>query len=144
MFLKSLPVPIGMARAKGSWMSAIPLSMIGLSEVPAQAPKLHEPAGHSCTKRAEELKARIDILRAQLREAEEELKREESRIPEIGDFVRCPLTGFFGQVTKITPRPHSRPWVEILLYLGEDLPGHAQIDLFGNWELIDRPGQTTL
>jgi hypothetical protein len=34
--------------------------------------------------------------------------------------------------------------VEILLYLGEDLPGHAQIDLFGNWELIDRPGQAAL
>jgi hypothetical protein len=125
-------------------MSAISLSTIGLSEASTQAPKLQEAGGHSCTKRAEELKARIEALRVQLRAAEEELEREESRIPEIGDFVRCPLTGFFGQVTKVTHRPHSRPWVEILLYLGEDLPGHAQIDLFGNWELIDRPGQTTL
>jgi hypothetical protein len=133
-----------MARAKGFWMSAIPLSMIGLSEAPVPVPKSQKPAGHSCTKRTEELKARIDVLRTQLREVEEQLEREESRIPEIGDFVRCSLTGFFGQVTKITPRPHGHPWVEILLYLGEDLPGHAQIDLFGNWEIIDRPGQTTL
>jgi hypothetical protein len=125
-------------------MSAIPLSMIGLSEASTAVPKLQEPAGHSCTKRAEELKARIEDLRAQLRAAEEELEREGNRVPEIGDFVRCPLTGFFGQVTKITPRPHGRQWVEILLYLGEDLPGHAQIDLFGNWEMIDRPGQTVL
>lgn len=125
-------------------MSAIPLSMIGMSEVSTLAPKLQEPAGHACTKRAEELKVRIDDLRAQLRKAEEELEREESRLPEVGEFVRCPLTGFFGRVTKVTPRPHGRPWVEILLYLGEDLPGHAEIDLFGNWELIDRPGQTTL
>ncbi|WP_457091178.1 hypothetical protein [Microvirga sp. P5_D2] len=125
-------------------MSAIPLSMIGLSEASTIAPKLHEPTGHYCSKRVEELKARIEVLRAQLKEAEDELEREGNRVPDIGDFVRCPLTGFFGQVTKVTPRPHGRPWVEILLYLGEDLPGHAQIDLFGNWEVIDRPGQAAL
>ena len=125
-------------------MSATPLSRIGQSEASMPSPKLQEPAGHHCSKRVGELKARIEALRVQLRAAEEELEREESRIPEIGDFVRCPLTGFFGQVTKVTSRPYGRPWVEILLYLGEDLPGHAQIDLFGNWELIDRPGQTAI
>src|SRR3712207_6984421 len=50
------------------------------------------------------------------------------------DFVRCPLTNFFGRVTKITPRPHGRPWIEIVPYLGPDLPGHSTMDLFDSWE----------
>ncbi len=120
-------------------MGAFPLSMIGQGEAPMPALKLQELAGSHCTRRVTELKARIDDLRDQLREAEKALEREEHRTPEIDDFVRCPLTGFFGRVTKITPRPYGPPWVEILLYLGDDLPGHAKIDLFGNWELIDPP-----
>jgi hypothetical protein len=120
-------------------MSAFPLTMAGQDEALPPSPKLQELHGTHSTRRVAELKARIDDLRAQLKAAEEELEREESRIPAIDDFVRCPLTGFFGRVTKVTPRPYGRAWVEILLYLGEDLPGHATIDLFGNWELIDPP-----
>ncbi|WP_160310470.1 hypothetical protein [Microvirga vignae] len=105
------------------------------------SPKLHELQEGHCTKRVAELKAQVEHLRAQLHEAEEELAREQSRVPEIGEFVRCPLTGFFGQVTKVTPRAYGRPWVEILLYLDKDMPGHATIDLFGNWELIDPPSE---
>lgn len=103
------------------------------------APKLHELQESHCTKRVEQLKADIERLRLQLQEAEVALEYEQNRCPEIGEFVRCPLTGFFGQVTQITPRPYGRPWVEILLYLGNDLPGHTTIDLFGNWELMDPP-----
>lgn len=125
-------------------MSAFPPSMIGQGDIPALASRLHELAGTRCTRRVTELKARIDDLRAQLKDAEDALEREEHRTPEVDDFVRCPLTGFFGRVTKVTPRPYGPAWVEILLYLGDDLPGHAKIDLFGNWELIDPPRQTAL
>jgi hypothetical protein len=107
----------------------------------ALSPKLHGLQESHCTRRVEELRARIERLRAQLREAEDELEREQRRFPEIGEFVRCPLTGFFGQVTKVIPRSYGRPWVEILLYLSDDLPGHATIDLFENWELMDPPAK---
>ncbi|KFG68535.1 hypothetical protein [Microvirga sp. BSC39] len=95
----------------------------------------------SCTKRVAELEARIARLQAELQEAETELEREKTRLPAPGDFVRCPLTNFFGRVTKITPRPHGRPWIEIVPYLGPDLPGHSTMDLFDSWELIDPPSK---
>jgi hypothetical protein len=95
----------------------------------------------SCTKRVAELEARIARLQAELREAETELEREKARLPAPGDFVRCPLTNFFGRVTKVTPRPHGRPWIEIVPYLGPDLPGHSTMDLFDSWELIDPPSK---
>jgi len=95
----------------------------------------------SRTKRVEELEARIARLQAELQEAETELERERTRLPAPGDFVRCPLTNFFGRVTKITPRPHGRPWIEIVPYLGPDLPGHSTMDLFDSWELIDPPSK---
>jgi hypothetical protein len=102
-------------------------------------PKLQQLHGSSRTKRVAELEALAARLRVLLQDAEEELEREKARPPEIGDFVSCPLTNFFGRVTKVTPRPHGRPWVEIIPYLGKDLPGHASIDLFDSWELIDPP-----
>ncbi len=97
----------------------------------------------SRTKRVEELEARIVRLQEELREAETELERERTRLPAPGDFVRCPLTNFFGRVTRITPRPHGRPWIEIIPYLGPDLPGHSTMDLFDSWELIDPPSKET-
>jgi uncharacterized small protein (DUF1192 family) len=97
----------------------------------------------SCTKRIAELEARIVRLQAELQEAEAELEREKARLPAAGDFVRCPLTNFFGRVTKITPRSHGRPWIEIVPYLGPDLPGHSTMDLFDSWELIDPPSKET-
>ncbi|WP_230532906.1 hypothetical protein [Microvirga roseola] len=105
------------------------------------APKLEQLHGHCRTKRVEELEAIVASLREALQDAEAELERERVRWPEIGDFVRCPLTNFFGQVTKVTPRPHGRPWVEIIPYLSKDLPGHQSIDLFDSWELIDPPSE---
>jgi hypothetical protein len=91
------------------------------------------------TKRIEELEAIIAQLRTALVEAEAALQKEKSRLPEIGDYVRCPLTNFFGRVTKVTPRPHGRPWVEITPYLTPDLMGTSTLDLFDSWELIDPP-----
>ncbi|WP_414470827.1 hypothetical protein [Microvirga sp. M2] len=101
--------------------------------------KLHELQETQATKRTAELQARVARLRAELEDAEQQLEYEQNRWPEVGEFVRCPLTGFFGQVTKVTPRAYGRPWVEILLYLDATMPGHAKIDLFANWELIDPP-----
>jgi hypothetical protein len=97
----------------------------------------------SRTKRVAELEARIARLQTALQEAETELEREKARMPAPGDFVRCPLTNFFGRVTKITTRPHGRPWIEIVPYLGPDLPGHSTMDLFDSWELIDPPSKET-
>jgi hypothetical protein len=127
-------------------MSLISLPPAEYGEGLALAPKLHELQESHCTRRIAELQAKVERLRAELQEAEEQLRYEQSRAPEIGEFVRCPLTGFYGKVTKVTPRPYGRPWVEILLYLGKDMPGHATIDLFANWELMDPPsddGQET-
>lgn len=122
-------------------MSLIPFPPSGYNEALDLGPKLHDLQESHCTRRVAELKARVEQLRAELREVEEALEREQTRLPEIGELVRCPLTGFFGQVTKVTPRAYGRPWVEILLYLGKDLPGHVTIDLFGNWELMDQPSE---
>lgn len=94
------------------------------------------------TRRAEELEALIDHLRAALQEAEAALRLERMRKPEIGEYVRCPLTNFFGKVTKITPRPHGRPWVEIAPYLADDLEAKGSLSLFDSWELIDAPQET--
>ena len=91
------------------------------------------------TKRIEDLETRIARLREELRQAEAALWHEKSRQPAIGDYVRCPLTNFFGRVTQIIPRPHGRPWVEIRPYLAEGLPGSGTLDLYDNWELIDPP-----
>jgi uncharacterized small protein (DUF1192 family) len=100
---------------------------------------LNQDQESPCTRRVAELEARIAQLRIELLEAEAELERERTRLPAPGDFVRCPLTNFFGKVTKVTPRPHGRPWIEIIPYLGPDLPGHSAMDLFDSWELIDPP-----
>ncbi|WP_243368799.1 hypothetical protein [Microvirga solisilvae] len=122
-------------------MSLIPFPSTGYNGELESGPTLHDLQESHCTKRVAELKAEVERLRQQLRETEEALEREQARLPEIGEFVRCPLTGFFGQVTKITPRTYGRPWVEILLYLGKGMPGHVNIDLFGNWELMDQPSE---
>ena len=122
-------------------MSLISLPPTEYSEGLALGPKLHELQDSHCTKRVAELQAKVERLRAQLQEAEDQLRQEQTRWPQVGEFVRCPLTGFFGQVTKVTPRTYGRPWVEILLYLDKDMPGHTTIDLFANWELIDRPSE---
>jgi len=122
-------------------MSLIPFPPTGHHESPEPGPRLHDLQETHCRRRVAELRAKVEWLRAQLKEAEEALEWEETRPPEIGEFVRCPLTGFFGKVTKVTPRPYGRPWVEILLYLDKDMPGHGTIDLFGNWELIDLPSE---
>jgi len=104
---------------------------------------LKQPAQETpCTKRVAELVARVAKLRAELQEAETALEFEKTRMPAPGDFVRCPLTQFFGRVTKVTPRPAGKPWVEIVPYLGPNLPGHSSMDLFDSWELIDPPSET--
>jgi len=91
------------------------------------------------TRRVAELVERVAKLRSELEEAETALEFEKTRMPVPGDFVRCPLTSFFGRVTKVKPRPSGRPWVEIVPYLGPNLPGHSAMDLFESWELIDPP-----
>ena len=91
------------------------------------------------TRRAEELETLIEHLKSALKEAEAALRLERMRKPEIGDYVRCPLTNFFGRVTKVTPRPHGRPWVEIAPYLADDLEAKRSLSLFDSWELIDPP-----
>lgn len=120
-------------------MSLMSLPSIDYGEGTPPGPTLHDLQESHCTKRIAELQAKVERLRNLLQEAEERLRYEQSRWPEIGEFVRCPLTGFFGQVTQVTPRPYGRPWVEVLLYLGKDMPGHTTIDLYANWELMDSP-----
>jgi hypothetical protein len=124
-------------------MSAFPVMDIGSDRSLALVSTLSQEHEHSCTQRAAELEARITRLRAELEQAEAELERERTRLPAPGDFVRCPLTNFFGRVTKVTPRPNGRPWIEIIPYLGPDLPGHSAMDLFDSWELIDPPSSGT-
>lgn len=119
-------------------MSAALNDRIGNAEGLPPAPKLQHQYGN-CTKRILELEAIVTGLRAALENAEAALQREKGRLPEIGDFVRCPLTNFFGQVTKVTPRPIGRPWVEIVPYLASDYRGHATMDLYDSWEIIDPP-----
>jgi hypothetical protein len=130
---------------KGRDMGAVLGTSAETNENPSFLPKLQQLHGGR-TRRIEELEAIIDGLRAALKSAEDELEREMARQPDIGDFVRCPLTNFFGRVTKVTPRPRGRPWVEINPYLTKDLPGHGTMDLYDSWELIDPPeaGETAL
>jgi hypothetical protein len=128
---------------KGRVMSAVPDGAIGSDKILSLASRRHGGHQGSCTKRVAELEALVARLRAELEEAEAELQRERSRVPVPGDFVRCPLTNFFGRVTKVTPRPIGRSWVEIILYLGPGLPGHSAMDLFDRWELIDPPGESS-
>ncbi len=123
-------------------MSAVPDGAIGSDRFPSLAAKHRQTQQGPCTKRVAELEALTARLRAELQEAEAELQREKSRVPVPGDFVRCPLTNFFGRVTKVTPRSGGRSWVEIILYLGPGLPGHSAMDLFDSWELIDPPGES--
>lgn len=125
-------------------MRAFPVMDPGSDKSLTLVSALRQEHESSCTKRVTELEARIARLQAELQQAEAELEREKARLPAPGDFVRCPLTNFFGRVTRITPRPHGRPWIEIVPYLGPDLPGHSTMDLFESWELIDPPsGETT-
>ncbi len=120
-------------------MRAFPVADIGPDKSLALVSSLTQEHESPCTKRVTELEARIARLRTELEEAEAELEREKARMPIPGDFVRCPLTNFFGRVTKVTPRPNGRPWLEIIPYLGPDLPGHSAMDLYDSWELIDPP-----
>ena len=122
-------------------MSAVLDTNVERDENLSLAPKLHQLHGSCCTKRVEELEALSAKLRAALYDVEAELMREKSRLPEVGDFVRCPLTNFFGKVTKVTPRPYGPPWVEIIPYLSKDYVGHAPMDLYDSWELIDPPSE---
>ena len=122
-------------------MSAVPDGAIDSDRILSLASKHHGAHQRPCTKRIAELEALTARLRAELQEAEAELQREKARVPLPGDFVRCPLTNFFGRVTKVTPRPRGRAWVEIILYLGPGLPGHSAMDLFDSWELIDPPAR---
>lgn len=120
-------------------MRTLPAMDIGSDKSLSLVSTLSQEHESPCTKRVAELEARIASLRAELDEAEAELAFEKMRIPAPGDFVRCPLTRFFGRVTKVTPRPSGRPWIEIIPYLGPHLPGHSVMDLFDSWELIDPP-----
>ncbi|WP_262028959.1 hypothetical protein [Microvirga sp. Mcv34] len=120
-------------------MRAFPVTHIDSATSLSLVSTLSGEHGSPRTKRVAELVERIAKLRTELGEAEAALELEKTRVPAAGDFVRCPLTRFFGQVTKVTPRPNGRPWVEIVPYLGPNLPGHSSMDLFDSWELIDVP-----
>jgi len=120
-------------------MRAFPVADIGSDKSLSLVSTLNQEHEHACTRRVAELEARVAKLRAELQEAEAALDFEKTRMPVPGDFVRCPLTRFFGRVTKVTPRPSGRPWIEIVPYLGPNLPGHSAMDLFDSWELIDPP-----
>jgi hypothetical protein len=86
-----------------------------------------------------ELEALVAERRRLLEEAEDALARAKARAPEVGDFVRSTLTNFYGQVTKVIPRPSDRPWVEMRPYLAPNLPGTSTLDLYDAWEIIDAP-----
>ncbi|WP_262270718.1 hypothetical protein [Microvirga yunnanensis] len=120
-------------------MSTFPVMGISLDRSLSLVSAMSESHESPCTKRVAELVERIAKLRAELQEAEAALELEKTRMPVPGDFVRCPLTRFFGRVTKVTPRGNGRPWIEIVPYLGPNLPGHSSMDLFDSWELIDPP-----
>jgi hypothetical protein len=123
-------------------MRTFPMTDIGSDKSLSLVSTLNQEHESPCTKRVVELVERVAKLRAELQEAEAELEFERTRMPIPGDFVRCPLTHFFGRVTKVTPRPKGRPWIEIVPYLGPNLPGHSSMDLFDSWELIDPPSDT--
>ena len=120
-------------------MRALSVTNIGSDNSLSLVSALKHDHDNSCTKRVAELVERVARLRSELEEAETELEFEKARMPVPGDFVRCPLTSFFGRVTKVVARPSGRPWIEIVPYLGPNLPGHSSMDLFDSWELIDPP-----
>ncbi|MFL5201495.1 MAG: hypothetical protein ACJ8B9_05305 [Microvirga sp.] len=120
-------------------MRVFPVTDIGSDTSLSLVSSLNREHESPCTKRVVELEARVARLRSELQEAEAALEFERARMPIPGDFVRCPLTRFFGRVTKVTSRPNGRPWIEIVPYLGPNLPGHSSMDLFDSWELIDPP-----
>jgi hypothetical protein len=91
-----------------------------------------------------DLELLVARCRVALDEAEAALRLAKTRQPEVGDFGRSPLTNFFGRVTRITHRPHGRPWVEITPYLTDELAGRGTLDLYDSWELIDPPANTSL
>ena len=120
-------------------MRALSVTDIGSDNSLSLVSALKHEHDNSCTKRVAELVERVARLRSELEEAETALEFEKARMPVPGDFVRCPLTSFFGRVTKVVARPSGRPWIEIVPYLGPNLPGHSSMDLFDSWELIDPP-----
>ena len=120
-------------------MRAFSVTDIGPDKSLSLVSALKHDHDNSSTKRVAELVERVARLRSELEEAETALEFEKARMPAPGDFVRCPLTSFFGRVTKVKSRPSGRPWVEIVPYLGPNLPGHSAMDLFDSWELIDPP-----
>lgn len=85
------------------------------------------------------LEAGLAEERERLAEAEAGLEAERSRLPEVGEFARSTLTHFYGRITRVTPRPGGRAWVEINPYLTPTMPGRSTLDLFEAWELIDDP-----
>ena len=87
-----------------------------------------------------ELKRLVEERRRLLAEAEATLEKALRRDPEIGDFVQSTLTRFYGRVTKVTSRPHGRPWVEITPYLAPTLPGarHLTCSAIGRSSTIPR------
>jgi len=101
--------------------------------------KAHEALVEELQRSIADLEARISEQREQLAEAEALLEAERNRPPRIGDFARSTLTHFYGRITKVTPRPDGRAWVEINPYLTPTLPGRSTLDLFDAWELIDDP-----
>jgi hypothetical protein len=86
-----------------------------------------------------DLEALVAEQRERLAQAEAALEAERNRPPAIGNFARSTLTHFYGRITKVTPRPDGRAWVEINPYLTPTLPGRSTLDLFDAWELIDDP-----
>jgi hypothetical protein len=120
-------------------MRAVSVTDIGSDTSLSLVSALKHDHENSRTKRVVALVERVARLKSELEEAETALEFERTRMPVPGDFVRCPLTSFFGRVTKVKPRPSGRPWVEIVPYLGPNLPGHSAMDLFESWELIDPP-----
>ena len=124
-------------------MRALSVTDIGSDNSLSLVSALKHEHDNSCTKRVAELVERVARLRSELEEAETALEFEKARMPVPGDFVRCPLTSFFGRVTKVVARPSGRPWIEIVPYLGPNLPGHSSMDLFDSWELIDPPSADT-
>jgi hypothetical protein len=101
--------------------------------------KAHEAQVAELRRSIAELEARLSEQRERLVEAEAALESERNRPPAIGEFARSTLTHFYGRITKVTPRPDGRAWVEINPYLTPTLPGRSTLDLFDAWELIDDP-----
>jgi hypothetical protein len=88
-----------------------------------------------------ELETLVAEQRQRLAQAEAALEAEKAKPPEVGDFARSTLTNFYGRITRVTPRPDGRAWVEINPYLTPTLPGRSTLDLFDAWELIDDPAE---